>query len=698
MSALARPVPDELDRILALPRREPLDCERQVGPDGRPVRRWSPQAQALVELVTAQFTRGPRIACACRDRRVVGAPNGRLLVYQSPPPGLPPAPPVETDVEAFCRDNAHDPPAVEKVRAIRWGQTVDLPGLGYPFCVTELNPVQAWVLYEAPRAGGILGMLSVGSGKTFTSLLTPLSMPNLRRWVLLIKPDQRLHYRRAYLRLREHFRVPTVVHDTRDPRDSFWVEGAPVVHVVPYSTLSNPKSTQLLDLYDPDGVVADEGHLLASKVSSRTLRFLRFMGRRNEQNRPVAFFDWSGSVVKKSIKDVAHLSALALGYGSPLPISSDEVERLAAVVDPQIMPDRDSPTAKKLQVVFGGGLRRGVGVVLDSAAEIRRGLRDRIVQTPGVISTRSSGASCSITIREREAPPIPASVREALAGVRAHSTRPDGEELVEAPEIARAAHTVAAGFYHYWAFPKARPEDLADGGLVDQWFAARKAFNKELRAKILCGEPHLDSRVLCENAAERAWQSPKYEGDLPTWPSDTWPAWAAIMDRVEYDERVRWIDDYLARDAAEWAKKNVGIVWCQSRAFGQRVAQLAGINYHGGGADAEERILAEDGRRSIVASVRAHGTGRDGLQLKFCKQLLPPDIPLASGDQYEQVLGRLAREGQVADTVEAEIYLHTSELRASLRQAVMYAEFIETTTPNRQLLLAADRAGLAGTV
>lgn len=690
-------VPDDLTRITRLDQREVVDCERLH--DG--TRRWTPEAQALISFVTAKYIRPPRLSCGCRGRHVEVRADG-ITVFQEGPPGQPPMAPVFMTKQLFEQDNNHDPLAVKKVLALGSGESVFLKGLGHPFCITELNPVQSWTLWEAPRVGGTFGMISVGGGKSFLGILLPLSMPHLRTWVILIKPDQRMHYVNSYLRLREHFRVPSIVFD--DARGSIIVPSTPVLRVVPYSTLSNPKSTQMLEGYDPDGIIADESHLLAAKSSSRTMRFLRFMTKRNAEGRSVHFFNWSGSTVKKSVKDCAHLAAHSLGLGSPYPILPDVVEDWSVVMDPSNMPDYTSTTAKNLRRAFGRQVSAGVPEAFLSGMDfgIREGHRDRVIRTPGVISTKSSSISCSITIRERKAPKMPEVVRKALRGVRGslldeEPQRPDGDIITETVEQARIAREVCSGHFGYWKFRKEDSDEL-----ILEWYACRKAWNREVRAKLLQGEPHMDSHMLCEHAAERAWRVPLYEGDLPVWPAVSWPAWVAIRDRVTYEERVRWIGHdlpeaadpathpgyFLARDAAAWAQDNIGVVWCQSRALGMKIAELAKLPYHGGGPEAEAKILSEDGSRSVIASIKAHGTGRDGLQFHFHKQLLP-ESP-SSGDMYEQVLGRLAREGQREDTVETEIYRHTGELREAFRKALMYAEFIEATTPNKQALLAAD--------
>ncbi len=670
------PLPDnELSRILSLSQRPPLNCER--GKD----RKWAPEAQALINEMTAKFTRGKRISCACRNRVVKAIGGGRLLVFTEegrPDRPSPPPLPFEVSMEDFCHD---DWESAEEVGNLAAGQSIKLPGLGYSFCMTELNPVQAWVLKELPLAGGIFGMISVGSGKSLCSILAPLAV-DCRTAVLLAKPTQRIHYKRHYLRAREHFKVPSMVFDDDGGTSSYIIGGVPILHFIPYSLLSNPKSTLLLEQLKPGMVVADEWHLLANRASSRTLRFLRFMAK----NGDVKLAGWSGSTIKKTIRDCSHLAAHSLGLKSPYPIKPDDVEAWASVIDPSPIPDRKSTTARALLKAFGTNQKLSplFEVGLGGDAGIREGHRNRVISTVGVVSTVSSSVTCSISIRERKAPPIPDAVKKALAGIRQDAVRPDGEELVEAVEIITCARNAAAGFYELWVYPRGEPEEL-----IERWFAARKAWNKELRVKLRNGEPHLDSPSLCEKAAERAWQTPRYDGTLPVWPAESWIAWRNVKDLVKPEPKVRWIDDYLARDAAQWALENQGgIVWCQSRAFGLKVAQLSKLPYHAGGPNAEANILAEDGSRSIVASLDAHGESRDGLQFRFSKQLIAE--PPSSGDRWEQALGRLAREGQEAETIDTDIYIHVAENRDAFRKALSLAEFIEATTPNRQLLLAAD--------
>jgi hypothetical protein len=618
----------DLPRVLSLPRRPVLDCNR-VGLG------YTAEATALAEYMTEKYSLGPRKSCKCKE-------------------------------------------------------------LGYVQCITTLNPSQAWALREAPRAGGLIGMQPVGAGKSFQGLLMPLAFPDCKRAVLLGKPDQKIHYRNAYLRLREHFHVPSLYFEN-DLELTIIKPGATALRFVPYSLLSRANATDLLERLNPDLIICDEAHSVSARSSSRTGRLLRYLA--NQTN--IRFCAWSGTLIKKSIRDQAHLMAHALGEGSPMPLDPDDVEAWAAVFDPAFDPDQESMVAQSLYRAFdvrndrtNGPWWQGGNAPNES---VRIGYRKRILETPGVISTSGSSYAGSLTFHKHAVPKLPDTVRAALVDVRELMKRPDGEELVEATEIAMCARNVASGFFFYWAFPSIPctckpdvflPEQRCEHcQFIAEWYDRRKAWHKALRIKLQSAEVHLDSPLLCANAAARAYQDPPYVGELPVWREESWPGWAEIKAAVVADPRVRWIDEFFARNAAEWAKEHVGIVWCQSTAFGRKVAELAGLPYHGGGPEAEVRILAEDGKRSVIASLKAHGIGRDGLQAKFKEQYFPE--PPSSGDLWQQNIGRLARPGQEADEIETWVPRHVDEVRSALDNAKREAEFTQSMTGADHWLLKA---------
>lgn len=542
----------------------------------------------------------------------------------------------------------------------------------------RLRPIQAWALHEAHLAGGILGHIAVGAGKELLGLLMPMVMPECKVAVLFIPPSLREQFRSDLDFYGKHWVLPSVA------GGKFFV-GRPVLHIVSYSELSNPKSSAMLDRLRPDLIIANECQNFRRYGSARVKRFLRYAS----ENECVRFCGWSGTLTAKSVRDYAHLSFLALGERSPLPILPNAVDQWSKALDPDT----------------GGFFDPGVLRMLCTPGEdTRSGFRRRLVDSLGVIATAERALGTSLIFRERKA-----TVPKVIAGHlrKLHTKepkRPDGEILVDALAVSECARQLACGFFYRWVFPKNEPKELRDA-----WFARRQEWNRELRAKLLSSEQHLDSPKLCENAAVRFYQDgcPKCERkacedhekgciaryDYPLWAADTWPAWSSIKDKVYHEVETVWEDDFLLKNVAAWAAEKPGIVWVEYPAFGHKLAQVTKLHYYGGGSEASIELtrLAEAAREakatskvSIIASISAHGTGKN-LQHAFCRNLLV--TPSADNAQLEQTVGRTHREGQPEDEVDVFYFGHTPELVDALRKARMRARFVAETTGSPQKLV-----------
>jgi hypothetical protein len=179
----------DLSRILSLPKRLPPE-------------KGSARSEALIEMMTARWSRGER-ECAC----------GTI-----------------------------DP----KIAA------------GKRSCIKRFNHAQAWILYELGITGGLIAHAPVGSGKSFCDIQATLALAPLgvKRTVLLIPPNLIEQIEHDYLLVREHFQVPAFyIHGIEKRYD---VEGAPICHVIPYSRLSQPTASSWLRDLRPDAVIADE--------------------------------------------------------------------------------------------------------------------------------------------------------------------------------------------------------------------------------------------------------------------------------------------------------------------------------------------------------------------------------------------------------------------------------------------------------
>jgi hypothetical protein len=558
-------------------------------------------------------------------------------------------------------------------------------------CITDLNGIQGWGLFEVAAVGGALFPIGVGHGKTGLDVLAAMVLPGCKVAVLLIPPNLRAQFVEVdFPAWAQHFNVPNLA------GGKWFVPGRPVLHVVSYSELSNAKSTDLLRQLNPDLIIADEAHNLRNATAARTKRFLRYMN----ENKTARFCAWSGTLTSRSLKDYAHLAALALRSGSPLPLHPPVVEEWASALDPSDWPA--APGALESLCAMG--------------EEVRSGFRRRLTDTHGVVATEAGSVGCSLVISERKAPPIPPEVVKAIHGVHETWKRPDGEEYFDILQVARCARELSCGFFYRWKYPRGEPREV-----IEAWFAARKAWHAELREKLKRGREHMDSPALCEAAAARWHYGYTFEGieyppeatkgPLPAWASTEFLEWQVLRNQVEPESEAVWIDDFLARDCAEWLKGNLGIVWYAHDAFGRRVAELTGAPLYGPNSDpvrnlnptplmlaarakriadgewkedsASNWIGVEQGERSIIATYRAHGTGTN-LQYAFSKMLF--GNASTSGDQMEQTIGRVHRFGQPADEVTVEIYRHTADVREGFEKARREALYIEETQGLRQKL------------
>jgi hypothetical protein len=567
-------------------------------------------------------------------------------------------------------------------------------------CVDELRLAQAWALREIRIVGGLFGPIGVGHGKTILDILAPLALERhgVRVVLLLVPPGLVTQLIGDYEYAAQHFLVPGMVIHGFDYTNV--IVGRPTLHVLPYSRLQLPASTAWLEQnLRPDAIIADEAHRLRDLDRAGASRVGRYM----EDHTTTRFCGWSGSITDKSVNDYAHLLRWALRMNSPLPLDPVAVDDWGRTIDAGCEADP------------GALLERfeRAGLVLPGE-HIRDGFRRRLNETLGVVSTKAPAVKTRLEISERypifegreircvdepgEEPTmhvddgLPDPVRRALQHLRATWVRPDGEELVDALQVAKTARELACGFYYHWIFPHNKLPD--DEELIDEWVGARKEYHKELRWKLKGREEHLDSPLLCEHAAQRYWgDRPRHKG-LPVWHAKTWPRWRDVKKLVRPETEAIRLHDYLARDAAAWGREHTGIIWYDHAEFGRWVSEISAESgqafpIHGGGPNAGRLIKSERGDRTIVASIKAHGTGRNGLQFIYGEQLVE-HVP-SSGATCEQLLGRLHRVGQPRDVVRTWFYAQTAEMMKQLDDALSSGAYVRGTIGAEQKLAAGLR-------
>jgi len=530
----------------------------------------------------------------------------------------------------------------------------------------RLRPIQSQMLWEGDRRQGLLGMAKIGSGKTLASLLMHDAM-NATRTVLLVKSslrDQLINIDiPAYGR---HFKLPPVwsAKNTRNYERSG-------VYVLFYHELSDSHKGHWLERIAPDLVVADEAQVFRNVHSARSKKFYRYM----DEHPECRYCPLSGSIAKRSIRDVGPPSELALRKDSPLPKGRALFEWSCAL-------DRDveKPLGPgKLMLFCGPG------------EDHHDGFRRRLRETEGVVASEKDTIDTALEVLPHS-PPLSPVISAALAEL-ARLWRWNEDEISDALHYARLAKQIAQGFYLKWDWP---------GGVLDEeWLTARSAWHKEVREYLRYHSvPGMDSTLQLANAARHGH-----------WLSEAWPAWNVVKDRPEPPTEAVWLDtaympgvvanlvEELNASDEPLGKKNASgatrglIIWYENISMGDLLEKTYPRFGPGDRAAAQLAKMHPKDHPVIVCSRASHGEGKNLQDYTDAFFITPP----ANSLDWNQTVGRELRPGQLADTVRVKWLANTIDLQKAFVNAVKNAETLQKNTGEEQVLLIADGAALAET-
>jgi hypothetical protein len=504
-----------------------------------------------------------------------------------------------------------------------------------------LRPVQALALFELMSEGGLFGPMGVGTGKTLVTMLAAVVL-NAQRPLLLLPASliQKTIHERGELMV--HWNVST---STR---------------LLSYQKMGQESASKELELYRPDLIIADEVHKLKNKRAAVTRRVARYMA----DNPETGFVALSGTVVKNSLRDFAHIIRWCLGAeNAPVPQTEGETEEWADALDERVQPLQRVKPGALLKLAKPGDIHE------DDTATARKAFKQRLVSTPGVVaSLNAEQVDCSIYI-EGKTYAVNSATEANFDKLRGLWETPDGWRLSEAVEVWRHAKELALGFHYVW-----------DPRPPDEWLERRRAWAKFVRDELSCSRT-LDTEKQVRSAVEL--------GELDD-PEDTLARWKEIEPTFQVNQKAIWHDDTALDLCAAWMKREKGIVWTAHTFFGRELAKRTGCPYFGqNGRDALGREIDKDPNVTgpVIASIASCGTGKN-LQFKWHKNLIT-SCP-SGGDLLEQLLGRTHRPGQRADEVEVEILVgcieHLSAWESARAEAVMSRDMLGQP----QKLLLAD--------
>ena len=318
-----------------------------------------------------------------------------------------------------------------------------------------LRPVQAQALYEIMTTGGLCAPMGVGTGKTLVFLLAPVVL-GLKR-ALGILPA-------------------SLVMKTERERGEIYAPHWNIdrsMQLFSYEALGRVNASNLLETKMPDGIVTDESHRLKNPKAACTRRVARWM----REHPDTKFLAMSGTILGKSIRDMAHLLRWSLGpEGAPIPQTEGELSEWADCLDERVNPlQRVKPgalleLAKECQVCAGYGIVGNGscdacgGMGQDELTTARRAFHHRLVSTRGVVcSLHDEQVNCSIYI-EGQTYEVNAQTEQNFDTLRNLWETPDGWALSEAVDVWRHARELALGLH----------DVRVDGKKYNEWRAQNR--------------------------------------------------------------------------------------------------------------------------------------------------------------------------------------------------------------------------------
>ncbi len=517
------------------------------------------------------------------------------------------------------------------------------------------------------KYGRMFGDIKVGGGKTALAYLIAAE-------IFKVKPDARIVYLLPpnlvkALRMRHepwarrHLKgwIPRWVHYHGKParlRTTYARARNPGVHVIPYSLLSEKDAPTLLDWLNADFVIADEGHTISGEArTGRNAAFWNWL----DQDR-VKGAVMSGTLTSHSLRDHYRLARWVLGVKCPMPRTFVDLEKWNEVMRSDSEKDKkiDRGTLRQFRHLVKWASRKfpeDMRDMSESARTVRNAFRLRFNSAPGVVSSAGQAPlGVGLEINNWPVGEPNEELQGLLDQLDTNWLTPDGELLTYAVEKQEVFRQLTCGFYlhHYWDMDKPRVEEA-----IEAW-EARIEYRAELR-NFLKSTRAKHMKLYIPSAVGKHHET---KGAIKNWDElyDLWKRWKSLQKPDLPDRSTKFVkvDDYKVKGVLEWAKrhkKHGGVIWFRHLGFAQwcyRTLQKAGLR----------PVLKESGDSWLIGDgsdgkiVLASSGFLEGHNLQHYKDQLISQW-FRPAKKTQQLLGRLHREGQTADTVRTDTLLAT---------------------------------------
>lgn len=493
--------------------------------------------------------------------------------------------------------------------------------------MASLRPSQAAAMREMYERGGLFAPIRPGGGKTAVSILG-FTVVQAKRPLLIVPADLVGKTEKAKVQIARHWRV------------------LPYIEIVSYQFLTHKNNANFLEEYAPSHIFADECDVLGKTGNVAWKRIKKYLARHVQSETPIKFYPASGTVMGRQVREVSHLLHWSLKDAAPLPRDLNEQITWGYAVDAKV------PVQNR---VDPGALLDLPGAEGDTdLAKARAAFRKRLADTPGVLATSEDVPPIPLTVNAI-IPEVPAAIREAILTMRDTWVTPAGEPFKYALELWGHAKRLGLGFHYDYDPPPPVEWRMAKS----EWYAwARKKIVhmtgldqvSQLQDKILAGEVE--------------------DGGL-------YQRWLDISGTYDPDKHryAHWVDDTTSFGwAKDWLIKGdgKGLIWTPDTAWGERASELLGLPYFSKGGVTKDGLSIEDFTGpAAICSVASCGRGRN-LQ-RWSRGLIMN--PSSVGKIWTQLLARMWRDGQTAETVEWDVILTSRESYSCLIQAIRDCNF-----------------------
>lgn len=524
----------------------------------------------------------------------------------------------------------------------------------------RLKADQAMILHEFVANRGVFVAAPVGAGKTLIAYLATLLAQihfGIQRPVLLLPSSLVEDGLIWHTRYSQVWQMPRPM-----PKfESFEVLGQPqnefLLCTCRKCTGGEEVPEGLVPL-QPDFIPIDECSKLRNPDAAVSARVGRYIA----NHLPICL-PMTGTPVRKSIRNFNRALVWALTrefadrvhHGAPVPYAYKDLEEWCGATDEKPREGRRPP---------GALLRWAPPDCKTELEAARRGLQNRMAETPGVVIIDQMSCTKPLTIRPIEIPDDPA-ITEAFRQFRLTDSTLDDHVMGDPFSVLRYGIELGCGFYSRW---NPRPP---------QWYLdARTAWKRHVKARI--------------ERSQRGGRPIDQEGVVARLDRDTpvYLAWKAAQEKFgkPNSEAVAIMHSTISY-AARWIKNNgPGLVWVQHTWVGEVLSRMSGVPYFAGKGKTSGGVNIRDypATKSAILSTHANSYGRN-LQAWSVNLVVAPEF---SAEKWEQQMGRTHRYGQ-EHSVHYDVLVTSAESLQALDRAVSEAHNAEQMWGLQQKLLTA---------